>query len=363
MKAIIAAGGKGTRLRPLTYSTNKQLLPIANKPLLMYPLETIIKAGIKQVGIVSQDKTAIEELLGDGKKLGIKITYIHQPEPLGVAHVVKVSEKFINGDDFVYLLGDNIFTAGLKKPLDHFKKSKADAVLIIVEHEENYRLGVPYFDQNNKLIKVVEKPAKPPNNFGVPGMYMFSSKVFQAFKDKKDGIKPSARGELEIVELYNYMLKKDYKVEAVQIDGHWRDPGKFDDTLETNKLILDLTIPKNTRKIKGKIDENSKITNGIILGKNSKVINSRIIGPVIIGDNVEIRDSYIGHYTSIADECEIVNSKVQYSILLEDVHITDVEKKIEASMIGKHTEVTTTKRKPPIYNFMVADHCRLNLPF
>ena len=360
MKAIIAAGGKGTRLRPLTFSTNKQLLPIANKPLIMYPLETIIKAGIKEVGIVSQDKSAIEKLLGNGKKLGIKITYIHQPEPLGVAHVVKVSEKFINGDDFAYILGDNIFTAGLKKPLRVFKDTKADAVLIVVEHEENYRLGVPFFDQSNNLVKVVEKPANPPNSFGVPGMYLFTSKVFKAFKGK-DAIKPSARGELEIVELYNYMLKKGNKVEVVEIDGRWRDPGKFDDALESNKLILSLT-DQSKKTIKGDIDKDSKVTNGLTLGKGSKVINSRIIGPVIIGDNVHIENSYIGPHTAIGNNCKIRSSKVEYSIFLEDVQIFDVKTKIEASMIGKYTEISTTRQKKPSFSFMIADHCKINLP-
>jgi glucose-1-phosphate thymidylyltransferase len=363
MKAIIAAGGKGTRLLPLTYSTNKQLLPIANKPLLLYPLETIIKSGIKEVGIiVNETRKEVEGLLGDGKKLGIKITYIDQPKPLGVAHVVKISEKFVNGDDFVYLLGDNIFTAGLKKPLKQFKRKKADAVLIVVEHQENYRLGVPYFDDKGKLIKVVEKPVKPPNNFGVPGMYLFSSKVFKAFKGK-DRVKPSARGELEIVDLYNYMIKKGNKVEAVEIDGYWRDPGKFDDALETNKLLLELTVKKGSRKIKGSVDRSSKLTDGIVLGKGSQIINSQIVGPVIIGENVEIRNSYVGPYTAIADKCELVNSKVEYSILLEDVHITDVKGKIEASMIGKHTEISVTKQRVPTYSFRVADHCRIDIPF
>jgi glucose-1-phosphate thymidylyltransferase len=181
MKAIIAAGGKGTRMYPLTFTSSKQLLPIANKPLILYPLEDIINLGIKEIALVVNDaKPAYQDLLGDGTSLGVKITYIDQPEALGLAHVVKICEEYIAGDSFVYHLGDNIFTAGIKKPYDHFVASRADAVLSIIEHPENFRLGVPYFDEQGKLSHIVEKPNNPPNKFGIPGLYMFSSKVFEA---------------------------------------------------------------------------------------------------------------------------------------------------------------------------------------
>lgn len=360
MKAIIAVGGKGTRLLPLTYSTNKQLIPIANKPLIMYPLQNIIDAGIKEVGlIVNETRPAVEAFIGDGSKFGLNVTYIDQPQPLGVGHVVKISEKFIDGDSFVYLLGDNIFTSGIKKPLEKFIESKADAVLAVVEHDENYRLGVPFFDNEGKLIEVVEKPSNPPNRFGVPGMYIFSSKVFEAFKGR-DAVKPSARGELEIVDLYNYMLKHGMKVEVAEIEGHWRDPGKFGDALETNKMLLELN-PRT--EIKGDVDKDSKLMDGVVLGKGSKIINSQIMGPVIIGENVEIRNSFIGSYTSIGNSCELVNCKIEYSIVLEDVHIIDVKGKIQGAMIGNHTVIATTKQLAPSYSFMVADHCRIDLPF
>lgn len=360
MKAIIAAGGKGTRLYPLTFTTSKQMLPIANKPLIMYPLEDIISVGIKDIALIVNDSRGdYERLLGDGSSLGVHITYINQPEPLGLAHVVKISEEFLAGDSFVYHLGDNIFTAGIKKPYDQFVKSKADAMLSVVESAENYRLGVPFFDANGKLEKIVEKPEKPPNHFGVPGLYMFSSKVFEAFKGP-DAIKPSARGELEITDLYNYMLKKGYNVEIAELDGQWRDPGKFDDSLETNKIILE---QKKDFKNRGDVDTDSKLVDGVDIGEGTKVINSQIVGPVIIGKNVEIRNSYIGPFTAIGDDCEIVNSKVEYSILLTDVHVTDVKGKIEASMIGNHTEIGKTTQRSPMYSFMVADHCRIDLPF
>lgn len=359
MKAIIAAGGKGTRMYPLTFTTSKQMLPIANKPLIMYSLEDLISIGIKDIALIVNDsRPAYEKFLGDGSKLGIKITYIDQPEALGLAHVVKISEKFVNGDRFVYRLGDNIFTAGIEKPYERFVKSQADAVLTVIEHNENYRLGVPFFDDNGKLIKIVEKPENPPNRCCVPGLYMFTSKVFAAFK-RPGAIKPSARGELEIADLYNFMLKRGLKVEVAELDGEWRDPGKFDDSLETNRLILEL---KKDFKVKGRVDKDSKLTDGVDIGNGSRIVNSQITGPVVIGDNVKILNSYIGPYTAIGNDCKVVSSQVEYSILLDDVHLTGVKGKIKASMIGKHTKIRKITQRTPTYSFFIADRCRIDLP-
>lgn len=360
MKAIIAAGGKGTRLRPLTFTSNKHLLPIANKPLLFYPLEDIVGCGIKQVGIVvNETRPAIEAVLGNGSKWGIKISYINQPKPKGLANVVEVSEKFLRNSPFVFHLGDNIFTEGIKEPFEKFVKTKADALLTVVEHEENYRLGVPFFDKNNQLIQVVEKPENPPNQYGVPGLYMFNHQVFKAFRGK-DKIKPSARGEYEITDLYNYLLKKGHQVEVAKVKGQWRDPGKFDDSLEANQLILDLRLKTD---IKGQVDKDTKITGKVAVGKGSVVINSQINGPVAIGENVEIKDSFIGSHTAIGDDCVIIRSQLENSILMKDIHLTDVKKKISSSMIGKHTHIMGVKAKQAHYSFTVADHCKIEVPF
>jgi glucose-1-phosphate thymidylyltransferase len=363
MKAIIAAGGKGTRLYPLTFTSNKHLIPIANRPLLSYPIENVVEVGIKDVGVIVNPDTrkAVEDYVGDGSRWGIKVTYVEQSAPLGLAHVVKVSEKFLDGSSFVYHLGDNIFSKGIKKPFEVFAKKKPDALLTVVEHDENFRLGVPFFDKKGNLKEVVEKPKSPPNQYGVPGLYMFSSKVFEAFKGK-DQVKPSARGELEIVDLYNYMLTHGKKVEVAEVDGEWRDPGKFDDSLEANKLMLE---EKTKTKIDGKVDKDTSLSGEIEIGKGSRVVNSRIVGPVSIGENVHVRNSFIGPFTSIANECEIVNSSIEYSILMDDIHLVDVKGKIEASMIGKHTEIRTpkTKTRAPVYSFSVADHCTIELPF
>jgi len=357
MKAIIAAGGKGTRLRPLTFSSNKHLIPIANKPLLFYSIENIVALGIKQIGIVvNETKSAVNDLLGDGSKWKVKITYIHQPQPLGVANVVKVSQKFLGKSSFIFHLGDNIFSHGIKEPYQHFLKHKPDAVLTIIKHPENHRLGVPFFDNNNKLIKVVEKPTNPPNQFGAPGLYIFNHHVFKAFSGK-DAIKPSARGEYEITDLYNYLLKKNYQVDAVEIKGEWRDPGKFDDSLEANRLMLDLNLKTS---IKGKIDKKTKISGEVAIGKNSQVSNSQLVGPVSIGKNTVIQNSYIGPHASIADDCQIVNSQIENSIIMQSSFIIDAQHRIQASMIGKNAAIRTTKN--PTYSFFIGDHCKIELP-
>lgn len=360
MKAIIAAGGKGTRLYPLTFTSNKHMLPIANKPLLLYPFESIVELGIKEIGVVVNDtRPAIEALLGDGSAWGVKVTYIDQPVAKGLAHVVKISEDFIDGDSFVYHLGDNIFTKGIKKPYQKFVETQADALLTVIEHSDNYRMGVPFFDDEGKLIQVVEKPETPPNRFGIPGLYMFGPKVFEAFQGK-DAIQPSPRGELEIVDLYNYMLKKGRNIEVAELEGQWRDPGKFNDSLETNRLLMELS---GENKIEGEVDDDSKIGSGVIIEAGAKVINSQIPGPARIGKNVEVRNSYVGPYTSIGEDSQLVNSKVENSIILPDVHITDVRGKITTSMIGKHTEINHNRDSEPEYSFMIADHCRIDLPF
>jgi glucose-1-phosphate thymidylyltransferase len=276
MKALIAAGGSGTRLRPLTFSSNKHLLPIANKPLLLYPFESLVALGITEIGvIVNETRNAIESLLGDGGGWGVKVTYITQEKPLGLAHVVKISESFLAGEPFVFHLGDNIFTQGIERPYRHFMETQPDALLTLIVHEENYRLGVPYFDESGKLVKVVEKPQHPPNQFGIPGLYFFNSHVFEAFTGP-DAIQPSSRGEYEITELYSYMIDHNYRVETEEVDGRWMDPGKFDDMLEANAYVLDLA-QNNT--IEGEVDQHSQILNAVTIGKGARVVNSPGYGP------------------------------------------------------------------------------------
>lgn len=359
IKAIIAAGGKGTRLRPLTFTSNKHLLPIANKPLLLYSIENIASCGIKEVGIITnkESKEAIENLLGDGTKWGLKITYIIQNSPLGVAHVIKISKKFLGKSPFIYHLGDNIFTAGIEKPYRHFQKTKPDAMLTILEHKENYRLGVPFF-KNGKIVKVVEKPKNPPNKFGIPGLYFFTHRVFAAFSGK-EAIKPSARGELEIADVFNYLLTHGFRVEQCKIDGQWLDPGKFDDSLEANRILLELNCQY---EINGEVDTNSKLTGRLSIGKGTKIKNSQIFGPTSIADDAYIEDSFIGPYTSIATGCKIVGSTVKNSIIMEKVNIVDCPVQIVSSMIGKNSNICVSQTTNPSCKLTISDMSIIEFP-
>lgn len=355
MKAIIAAGGSGTRLRPLTFSSNKHLLPVANKSLLLYPLESILETGIKDIGvIVNQTRPAVESLLGDGSKWGVKITYIDQPEALGLAHVVKISEKFIDGSPFLYHLGDNIFTEGILRPFHKFSQTKADALVTMVEHEENYRLGVPYFDDQGNFTEYVEKPQNPPNKFGIPGLYFFSSNVFKAFRGD-DAIKPSARGELEVGDLYNWLIRHGYKVETEEIDGRWMDPGKIDDMLSANNYLLDI----NTINLVEGALEDSEIEGVAIIGAGTRLVGCKVIGPVNIGQNCLIEDSIIGPHVSIADNTKLENCVVRKSIIMQDSSLMQVKVPIENSLIGKNTEVWGEKQES--MSLFIGDHCKVRV--
>lgn len=356
MKAIIAAGGSGTRLRPLTFSSNKHLLPVANKPLLLYPLEAILAVGIKDIGIVvNETKPAIEALLGDGSAYGAKITYINQEKPLGLAHVVSLCEQFIAGDSFVYHLGDNIFSQGIKRPFEHFERTKPDGLLTMVEHKENYRLGVPFFDEHGNFYRYVEKPQNPPNNFGIPGLYMFSSVVFNAFKGA-DQITPSARGEFEVGDLYNYLVDKGFRVETEEVEGRWMDPGKFTDMLDANRYMLDLSI-SNERE--GEISRDSTLTGNVAVSKGAKITNTQIIGPVSIAADCVIDHCTIGPHVSISNHCTLKGVHLSDSIVMEHSTLEEIVLVITNSMIGKNTHVSSKDGNET--SLFIGDHCQVSL--
>lgn len=336
MKAIIPTGGRGTRMQPITFSANKHFIPIANKPLIFYPIETIVDAGIKEIAITYNpgwlDK--VQALLGNGKKWGANFTYVLQEEPKGLANIVEVCEKFVAGDAFVFHLGDNIFTEGIKEMVDYFQKNKPNGLLPMVHHSDNRRLGVPYFDKSNRLIKYVEKPPDPPHDFAVPGVYFADSNFFKSFNGK-DKIKPSARGEYEIPAPFQWLVDHKYRVDVIEYKGKWLDPGKFDDWIETNEYILD-------NKLETKMESDTKETSiegRVSIGKNCEIVNSKIRGPVIIGDGAKIIDSYVGPYSSISNNCEILGSHVENSVIMEGVKILNVERPIDTSLIGTQAEI------------------------
>jgi glucose-1-phosphate thymidylyltransferase len=356
MKALITAGGKGTRLRPITHTSNKHLIPLANKPMLFYALEAVARAGIHQVGIVVNPDTQaeIKSVLGDGKKLGLQIAYILQEAPLGLAHVVKISQEFIGNDPFVFYLGDNVIVESIQKFIDQFLKKNMNCQLVLANVKDPERFGVPEI-QSGKIIRVEEKPAVPKSPYAVTGIYIYDHHIFEAV----NSIQPSARGELEISDAHQYLIDHGYQVGYSEITGWWKDTGKPEDLLEANRLILDKLVQPLEND--GKVDNLSDIAGKVILEKGAQIIRSQIRGPVIIGENTVIENSYIGPFTSIHYGCEIRNSEVEYSIVLENCRIIDTHTRIERSLLGREVEIIKCAAKPLTQKFIVGDQSRIEL--
>lgn len=347
-------------MQPLTFSSNKHFIPVANKPLIFYPIETVVKAGIKDI-LITYNPESLEQakkFLGDGSKWGIKLTYVLQESPKGLANIFQVCEEKLEGQPFILHLGDNIFTDGISDLINFFEKEKPDALVPMVYHKENTRLGVPYFDENGRLVKYVEKPKNPPHNFAIPGLYFFSNKVFECFRGE-DAIKPSDRGELEISAPFQWMIDHNLRVDVLEYKGVWLDPGKFDDWLIANQYILKNKLDEKRESMP---DDKSKITGKVSIGLNCEIVNAQITGPVIIGKNVKIVNSKIGEYSAIADECEIINSDIENSVLMDDVKVTDIKKHpLSTSLIGTGTEVIGTDSSTRKTSLFVGEKCRIQI--
>ncbi|MBI1806315.1 MAG: glucose-1-phosphate thymidylyltransferase [Ignavibacteria bacterium] len=353
MKALIASGGRGTRLRPLTHTQNKHLIPIANKPILHYAIEAAVDAGIKQIGIVcNADSHEVQDVIGTGKQWGVKIAYIPQKAPLGLAHVVKIAQKFIGKDDFIFYLGDNMVVGGVKRFIEEFEKSDCNAFLTLAKVKDPERFGVPEI-KKGKIVRVEEKPKKPKSQFAVAGIYIYDSSIFEAVKK----IKPSARGELEISDAHTYLINKGYNVGYSEITGWWKDTGKPSDLLEANRLVLDNMHPS----LNGVIDKASTVVGKVILQEGSKIMNSVVRGPATIGRNTVIENSYIGPFTSIGDNTVIRDAEVEYSIVLRDCKILNVKLRIEGSILGNDVEIVEANGKPHVHRFMIGDQSRVEV--
>jgi len=342
LKAVIPSGGRGTRMQPLTFSANKHLIPVANKPLILYPIETVAEAGIKDIAITYNPGglEQIKNFLGDGSQWGVNISYVLQAEPKGLANIFQVCEEFFAGDPFVMHLGDNIFSEGIQNLVDHFVKEKPNGLVGKLRHSENTRLGVPIFDKKGRLIQYLEKPKNPPHDWAIPGLYFFDNNVFKCFTGK-DKIKPSARGELEISSPFQWLIDHDYKVDVLDIKGRWLDPGKIDDWLKANEYLLDI----NTKEgIHSDIDSSVEIHGRVSIGNDCQIKNSVIRGPVSIGNNVVIKDSHVGAFTSIYNGSQIENSQISASILMKNVIVKNVAKVIDNSIIGSDSEINQDDR-------------------
>ena len=353
MKGLILSGGKGTRLRPFTFTQAKQLVPVANKPVLFYGIEALNEAGIENIGIIVGDtKDEIKEAVGDGSRWGIRITYIEQKAPLGLAHAVKISEDFLGKEHFVMYLGDNILKSGIKSLVEEFKEKEPNALILLTEVPNPQMFGVAEL-KDGKVVRLVEKPEKPMSNLALVGVYMFDYHVFEAVNT----IKPSWRDELEITDAIQYLVDQGYDVHPHLVTGWWKDTGKIEDILEANLLILESI----SSKIEGKVDDLSRINGQVILEKGALVKNSIIRGPAIIGSDTEIIDSYIGPFTSIQKGCKIIRTEIEHSIVLERSEIQDVGSRIDESLVGREVKIYKCPPKPSVYRFMVGDKSEIGI--
>ncbi len=358
MKGLITAGGRGTRLRPLTHTNNKHLIPIANKPMIFYAIEAMVEAGIRKIGVIVNPETAgeIKAALSDGSAWGARIDYIEQDSPQGLAHAVKVSRGFIGNEPFVFYLGDNVVVGGIRRFRKEFERNRSACHLVLARVRDPERFGVPEI-VNGRIVGVAEKPKRPKSPFAVTGIYFYTSKIFDAV----NAISPSARGELEISDAHDYLIRKGKRVSYSEITGWWKDTGKADDLLEANRLVLDQIIERRETLGNGQVDAQSDIAGKVIIEPGAKVRASQIRGPVIIGKDALIEESYIGPFTSVGPECVVKNSEVEYSVLLERCRIIDAEARIERSLLGREVEIVKVKNRPRTQRFIVADQSRIEL--
>jgi glucose-1-phosphate thymidylyltransferase len=353
MKALVLAGGSGTRLRPITHTSAKQLVPVANKPVLFYGLEAIRDAGITECGIVVGDTApAIREAVGDGSAFGLEVTYLRQEAPLGLAHAVMAGRDFLGDDDFVMYLGDNFIVGGITGLVDEFKTARPDAHIMLTRVPDPRQFGVAELNEAGTVIGLEEKPAAPKSDLALVGVYLFTAAVHEAIAT----LSPSARGELEITEAISELITSGKRVTSTVISGYWKDTGNVADMLEVNRTVLETLEPVTD----GEVDAASELIGRVSVGPGAKVSGSRIVGPVIIGPGAEITGSYIGPFTSVAADCLIADSEIEYSIVLRGASIRGV-RRIEASLIGRDVQVTPAPAVPKAHRFVLGDHSRVQI--
>jgi len=353
VKGLILSGGRGTRLRPITHTSAKQLVPVANKPILFYGLEAIAEAGIDDIGIVVGDThQEIRDAVGDGSRFGCKVTYIQQSAPLGLAHAVKESKPFLKDDPFVMYLGDNFLREGIQGFVKEFEEHRPDAQILLVPVPNPQDFGVAELE-GTRVKRLEEKPKEPRSNLALVGVYMFTRSVWEAV----DGIRPSKRGELEITDALQWLIDHKKTVRSHVITGWWKDTGKLEDMLEANRMAMSHW----ETRVEGTIDEASTVEGAVVVERGARVVRSRLRGPLILGPDVLVEDAYVGPFSAIAEGARIIRSEVEHSIVLERSVIEDVPTRIDSSLIGKDVVVTRSQARPFAHHIMVGDSSRVEL--
>jgi glucose-1-phosphate thymidylyltransferase len=353
VKGLILSGGKGTRLRPLTYTSAKQLVPVANKPVLFYGIESLVKAGIREIGIVVGETHAeIRAAVGDGSRWGACVTYIEQDAPRGLAHAVLIAEPFIGREPFVVYLGDNLLAKGITPFVEQFVRDDPAAQILLARVPDPQRFGVAELN-DGRVTRLVEKPIKPVSDYALVGVYMFGPEVFTSVKR----IRPSSRDELEITDAIQDLIDRGLEVRPHIVDGWWKDTGKLEDILEANRLILD-TIE---RRIEGTVDAESRVEGKVVVEAGAVIERSVVRGPVIIGAGARLVHAYIGPFTAIMNNVEIRDSEVEHSIVLEGSCVSDVANRIEDSLIGRNVRIYRLPVKPSAYRFMLGDNSEVGI--
>ena len=353
MRALVLAGGAGTRLRPITYTSAKQLVPVANKPILFYGLEQIRDAGITDVGIIVGDTHAeIEAAIGDGSALGISPTYIRQEEPLGLAHAVLTAADYLGDDDFVMFLGDNLIEGGIASMVRAFEADRPAAQLLLKQVADPHRFGVAVLDSEGRILELIEKPTDPPSDLALVGVYLFTPAILDAARR----IEPSWRGELEITDAIQRLLDDGLDVRASQVEGWWLDTGKKDELLDANRIVLG----KLERRVDGDVDDATDVIGAVVIDPRATVRRSLIRGPAIIGAGTVIEDAYVGPFTSIGPDCVLMRTEVEYSVVLERCTVIDIPR-IEGSLLGREVSIVRGERRPAAYRFLLGDHSQIEI--
>ena len=367
MKGLILSGGAATRLRPITHTSAKQLVPVSNKPILFYGLEHMIDAGIREFGIVVGDTAdEIKAVVGDGSRWGVDITYIQQAEPLGLGHCVLISREFLGDDDFIMYLGDNMIQQGVSRFVERFEHEQhraneptldgdhraPAAQILLCPVPDPQRFGVAEVDEQGHVVRLVEKPVDPPSNLALAGVYLFTPAIHEAVRS----IEPSARGELEITDAIQWLIDHDQRVIHEVLEGWWLDTGKKDPLLESNRRVLE-TIEQ---RLDGKIDDASHVDGRVVIEEGAELVASTVRGPAVIGARTRLVNSYIGPFTAVANDCEVVDSEIEHSVVLEHSQIIGVPR-LTDSLIGRYVEIIRSGQRPSATRVMVGDHCTIDL--